>query len=268
MFGYRGLIGVSLASIAAWLVLGTAVDSWTSTLRLFPFQQPIPALLVLVFTPILAALAALCLVAEISRIRKASPDGEQDQGPWRGAALTHALAPLAAIALIGTAVLLSRAAPTGARAGSIIFLLGAAGLIALLALIAELASGKGVDVESHWGGLGGALGGWSISSPVVMVLLLLASLGGMVAIGTGDDVRNKQDGNNAATDSQSATDGNLHAATNTAAASTNGQDANASNSSADENASASGHATPANAPRVPVHDAGRGAVTSNVQLNE
>jgi len=267
MFRSRGLIGISLASIAAWLVLGTAADGWTE-LHLFPLPRPVPALLIVVLAPILAAQAAVYLYIEISRIRRQTLDDEQDQGPWRGVALTHALAPIAAIALIGAALLLGRSEPTGARAGSIVFLLGAAGLIALLALIAELGSGKGVDVESHWGGLGGALGGWSISSPVVVVVLLLASLGGMVAIGTSDDVRNKQGGNNMATDSDNSTDSNVHPSSNNAAADANGQDANASNSSADENASASGRETPVNAPRVPVHDAGRGTVTSNAQLNE
>lgn len=101
------------------------------------------------------------------------------------ARLTQIATPLAAIAIFGAILLLREPTIAVARdraVAALIVLLGAAALIALIALLAELASGRGLEVESHWGGLGGSLGGWSISAPVVALLIVLACLGGMVAL--------------------------------------------------------------------------------------
>jgi hypothetical protein len=57
-------------------------------------------------------------------------------------------------------------------------------VISILVLVDALASafarGESVSVESHWGGIGGGIGGWRLSTPLIylsaLVLLLTASI--------------------------------------------------------------------------------------------
>lgn len=44
-----------------------------------------------------------------------------------------------------------------------------------------LASGEAFEIRSHWGGLGGGIGGWSVSRPVVLVTLAVL-LGGLAIL--------------------------------------------------------------------------------------
>lgn len=61
-----------------------------------------------------------------------------------------------------------------------------AGLVALFASLAilfaletfrSLEAGEGFAVESHWGGLGGGLGGWRISRPLIFLTAALVCAG-------------------------------------------------------------------------------------------
>ncbi|MCG8460073.1 MAG: hypothetical protein MI919_27640, partial [Holophagales bacterium] len=66
----------------------------------------------------------------------------------------------------------------------------AAVLGALVLMLAEIVADRGEEgftVESHWGGLGGGVGGWRISEPLVAVLagLLLSGLLVLTVLGTG-----------------------------------------------------------------------------------
>lgn len=64
-----------------------------------------------------------------------------------------------------------------AERAAIVGLAGIAAVAVLSRLLASLDGGKSVGVESSWGGLGGGLGGWGISPPAVLIVILLAVLG-------------------------------------------------------------------------------------------
>lgn len=99
--------------------------------------------------------------------------------------LNAMITPIAAIAILGAIVLLREPAIVTNRdrmLAVLMLILGSAALMALITLLTELAEGKGIEIESHWGGLGGSLGGWGLSSPVVTLLLVLSCLAGMVSI--------------------------------------------------------------------------------------
>ena len=100
------------------------------------------------------------------------------------ARLYVSLAPIAGLALLGAIFILRDpgSTPHEKQVGALVLLLGGAALMALVTLLFELASGKDVGIESHWGGLGGSLGGWSLSSPIVALLIVLSCLGGIVAL--------------------------------------------------------------------------------------
>ena len=58
-------------------------------------------------------------------------------------------------------------------------LLGISGSIALVAAvftIESLARGEGLQFDSHWGGLGGGMGGWRLSSSLVLVVVAMIFL--------------------------------------------------------------------------------------------
>jgi hypothetical protein len=53
-----------------------------------------------------------------------------------------------------------------------------------VALIQDLGAGKQLMVETHWGGLGGGLGGWRISRPAIYFVCMLVFGGLFVLVGT------------------------------------------------------------------------------------
>jgi hypothetical protein len=61
-----------------------------------------------------------------------------------------------------------------------IVILGGVAVIAASAAIARFEKGDRVEMESHWGGLGGGLGGWRISAVTILSLLALAFAGAAV----------------------------------------------------------------------------------------
>ena len=50
----------------------------------------------------------------------------------------------------------------------------------LVAMFVAVRRGEGFEIESHWGGLGGGLGGWRVSAPLVYLFGVVAVL----ALGT------------------------------------------------------------------------------------
>lgn len=52
-----------------------------------------------------------------------------------------------------------------------------AGAALLIAMFRALSQGDRFEIESHWGGLGGGLGGWRVSKPLVFLLAVLAIIG-------------------------------------------------------------------------------------------
>ena len=70
--------------------------------------------------------------------------------------------------------------------------LGLAGLVVLLGFIGDyiLRRGQGLEVESHWGGLGGATVGMRMSPPTVLVVLAIALAAVIVAATETREVKN------------------------------------------------------------------------------
>jgi hypothetical protein len=73
---------------------------------------------------------------------------------------------------------------TFARA-SVAVLAGGLALIALTRVVQLFAQGDRIELQSHWGGLGGGLGGWRLSPVAGLVLLTVALCGVAIAAITG-----------------------------------------------------------------------------------
>ena len=56
---------------------------------------------------------------------------------------------------------------------ALMLLLGGGALFTILVVVDRLAAGSEVEVSSHWGGLGGSLGGWRISQTAILLILAL-----------------------------------------------------------------------------------------------
>ena len=73
-----------------------------------------------------------------------------------------------------------------------------------------LAQGKPVQVEGHWGGLGGGLGGWRVSQPAVLLILAMAFSGATATALIGslppDDPEAQTDASDSAESSDSGTE--------------------------------------------------------------
>ena len=66
---------------------------------------------------------------------------------------------------------------------ALLLLCGGAALLIGLTAAEQLKDGRTVEVTSHWGGLGGSLGGWRISPLVITIMLALIFLGAAVTAG-------------------------------------------------------------------------------------
>lgn len=116
--------------------------------------------------------------------------GEAVPHPWeRAERLAITLIPLVIIlTLLGTAALLFMPdVDPAARADVKMLSLGMAAFFAAIAvlflarLIGSLESGDSLSVESHWGGLGGGVGGWRISRAAVY-LICTVTFGALTAM--------------------------------------------------------------------------------------
>lgn len=68
----------------------------------------------------------------------------------------------------------------------LIVLLGSAALVAMVQAIDRLQRGESIELQSHWGGLGGALGGWRLSPVTSLLVLALVLAGGAIGVGVGN----------------------------------------------------------------------------------
>lgn len=62
----------------------------------------------------------------------------------------------------------------------LVVLLGSVALVAAGSAISRFQKGDRVELESHWGGLGGGLGGWRVSAVTMLSLLALMFAGSAV----------------------------------------------------------------------------------------
>lgn len=97
-----------------------------------------------------------------------------------------------------------------ARAG-IVFLCGTLALLAALAAFEALGSGRPIEFETSWGGVGGGMGGWRLSTTAALAALAVIFASATVTIGaldgTGDGNSNGADTNEAeANDAASETE--------------------------------------------------------------
>lgn len=158
----------------------------------------------LFFAIVLAGLSLLLWAALLVPIQASAWPGRTAQIPLAGAACAVLLLAMlsfswrdatrttnagwgASVAIAAAAVLLIGGAIAGTvkpLPAALVLILGSATLLLALAAAERLKAGDGVEFNSHWGGLGGSLGGWKISSTTILLLLALIFLGAVIAVGT------------------------------------------------------------------------------------
>jgi hypothetical protein len=114
----------------------------------------------------------------------APPQGGQAEEADRAA-----LSPLSIAVVVATAAAMAIAVLAGVRSGDLpvsrailTLVCGALTLLVAIYAMEAIRTGEGLIVESHWGGLGGGLGGWRASASAVLVVLLLLLLGGTATL--------------------------------------------------------------------------------------
>lgn len=96
----------------------------------------------------------------------------------RMGALVMAALFVALAAATGWALWLGRLDSVAAIAAVV---LGGLAIASFGLFVFSLEGGEGVGVESHWGGLGGSVGGWRLTTPLVFLLLTVFFAGAMTA---------------------------------------------------------------------------------------
>lgn len=157
----RYSFGLTVLSLAGWAVLLLpAVETiWP------PRDQWLPALGITVSLLLLATLAMAA----------------QEQTPQPASMQRNAMALiLLAAALLLAGIVFQELKPVPA---ALLLLCGGAALLIAVTAAEQMKDGRTVEVTSHWGGLGGSLGGWRISPLVMTIVLALIFLGAAVAAG-------------------------------------------------------------------------------------
>ncbi|MDP3749699.1 MAG: hypothetical protein Q8Q88_21930 [Phenylobacterium sp.] len=172
----EALVGWALlfAGFLGWLLVGAM--GWTATpasslladQTVHAMALPIPGLLV--------GLALVVLRSEGDAPE--SPALDLASGRIILVAATAGLVLSLAAAVVGDALSPVRA--------TLIGVCGLATLLILFFTLETLRRAEGLFLESHWGGLGGGLGGWRISPAAVLVFLLLVFASATVAVGLYD----------------------------------------------------------------------------------
>lgn len=123
------------------------------------------------------------------------PDSDDEPRLPRAISFTLVLAAWGMVVLLCTGV--ARGAVDPVRA-ALVLACATATLVTAAYALAAMRRGDQIGMNSHWGGLGGGLGGWRISAPTATILLALVFLGATLAVvpRTGE-VSNKQDANEA-----------------------------------------------------------------------
>lgn len=157
------------AGAIGWMVVSAFGWQTAPATALFPGYRvnaialPLPGLLV-----------GLALVVLQGAQAKA---GGSPSGPAGGAILVALLT--------GLAVSLAIAVVVGVPPihAALLGICGAVSLLLAWAVVDAIRTGEGLSVETHWGGLGGGLGGVRLSAALSLVILLLVFAGATVAIG-------------------------------------------------------------------------------------
>jgi hypothetical protein len=96
-------------------------------------------------------------------------------------ALMMAVALSGALLIVGVAQREVRPLPA-----TLVFIFGTLTLFTGYQVLRGLARGDAIEVNTHWGGLGGALGGWKLSAMATTLLFALILFGLTLAAGNGD----------------------------------------------------------------------------------
>jgi len=94
------------------------------------------------------------------------------------------LAAIAVVIAVGAMLAISfqkLSMPQAALLAPLALIAAGAGASAVLMLIDDQTD-ESIELNSHWGGLGGGLGGWSLSRPAALSLIMLLAVLAMLAI--------------------------------------------------------------------------------------
>jgi hypothetical protein len=175
------LFAAFLANLALWGALiwqSSAPFSWTARESLFALAG----------MALSAAMIVALFVKRLVEMRDGlEPQWAEGTGTGTGAPVKRsatgwltALGIAIAGGLLLAGVLTDDAKPVPA---ALILLLGAGALFTIIAAAERLIAGSEVEVSSHWGGLGGSLGGWRISQTAILLLLALILVSATVMAG-------------------------------------------------------------------------------------
>jgi len=169
------LAGAALLGVAAWALLG--FGHWTDApVWLAGSGRKIPV----AWLPVVGLLVGGPLALLVQRLLRPG-ENEGMIKPWK--------LEIFALGVIGLALILGLAAAAGAVrpiAAALTLVLGAATWMVALHALTTLHNQDGVRFESHWGGLGGGLGGWRLSTGAVLVLVLSVMAGATLMVAVTD----------------------------------------------------------------------------------
>lgn len=178
--------GLLVLGLALWLGLGFSpnvpVGYAAVSYRVLAPAATLPFIGVLVGAS--AATLYFSVRATLRSLREA-------MGATRTPGAPHLLdrfAPLLGGAIIGAALLLIAAVEAeqiDAVRATLVLTLGVLTLLSAGYLLEDLARGNAIRIDSHWGGLGGSLGGWRVSQTLTLFLITLIFLGSMLAVASG-----------------------------------------------------------------------------------
>ena len=174
------LAGAALMLVAmlwAWVMVPAGL---IVPIRIWPGGPDLPVPVFLM--PLVGLLAGWAGLRLLKGLVLPPPPPDEDEAP----PIPDGLFAILCIAVATLALLVLIAADGNAIAVPQAALLLVSGTLALLAAgyaMTALREGASVELSSHWGGLGGAVGGWRIPPVTTLLLLALIFLGTTVAIG-------------------------------------------------------------------------------------
>jgi len=134
---------------------------------------------------------AVCLIALMSvcatGVVRAQAETDQVAEQSSPAPAVAAQANLPAVKPAEAKTAESKAATSAPTAGEVIaflglFVLGGGALLFVHAFTVQIKAGNPVGIESHWGGLGGGLGGWRVSNALSCLIGCLVFAGAFSAL--------------------------------------------------------------------------------------
>ena len=131
--------------------------------------------------PLAGVFLSFLLFATIVQASVGRPESDEPRSPTGGSAPLGTVVTVAGLILMaGVAVQKVELVPA-----LLVYLTGSAALFLLASVLDHLRRSEPFGYTSHWGGLGGSLGGWSLSPGAVLAVFIVIFLGAAIAIGIG-----------------------------------------------------------------------------------